>query len=255
MIRQAPSAATWRSSPGHSSRLRSRRIGSISRPVPDQGVQIASHRIHAAWPSPRRHVAVGPDQHGRPGAVVTRSGRLRNVARNDVQVFAVESQRGVVQHAGQVRRGNDQDVPATAQDAVQPGPSPAGRRRAASPAGRGGRGRSGPPLGQAHHVEGLQRAGVDADRPGLQGHPVVLVDDAGADPAGQQLVARTAGPDRSLPSCHSEASPWGWGWRRSHGQKVRRGGRAVMWPPLTLPDTWIRRMTGTSGPRCARTFT
>ena len=43
------------------------------------------------------------------------------------------------------------------------------------------------PLGQAHHVEDLQRAGVDADRPGLQGHPVALVDDAGADPAGQQF--------------------------------------------------------------------
>src|SRR5580704_2358046 len=63
---------------------------------PEQGAQIASHRIHTAWLSPRRHVAVGPDQHGRPGAVVTRSGRLRNVARNDVQVFAVEPQRGIV---------------------------------------------------------------------------------------------------------------------------------------------------------------
>ena len=43
------------------------------------------------------------------------------------------------------------------------------------------------PISQAHHVEGLQRAGVDADRPGLQGHPVALVDDAGTDPAGQQF--------------------------------------------------------------------
>ncbi len=66
---------------------------------------------------------------------------------------------------------------------------------------------------------------------------------------------QTSTADRSLPSGQGEAGPWGWGWRRSHGQKVRRGGRAVRWPPLTLPDTWIRRMTGTSGPPCARTFT
>ena len=62
------------------------------------------------------------------------------------------------------------------------------------------------------------------------------------------LAARAAGPDRSLPPGHGEAGRRGWGWRRSDGQKVRRGGRAVMWPPLTLPDTWIRRMTGTSEP-------
>ena len=42
-------------------------------------------------------------------------------------------------------------------------------------------------LGQAHHVEDLQRAGVDADRPALQRHPVALIDDAGPDPAGEQF--------------------------------------------------------------------
>jgi hypothetical protein len=57
------------------------------------------------------------------------------------------------------------------------------------------------------------------------------------------------------PPGHGEAGSRGRGWRRSHGQKVRRGGRAVTWPPLTLPDTWIRKMTGPSGPPCARTFT
>ena len=54
-------------------------------------------------------------------------------------------------------------------------------------------------VGQAHHVQDLQRAGVDADRPGLQGHPGALVDDAGADPAGEQLGGEhepgRAGPD------------------------------------------------------------
>ncbi len=113
--------------------------------------------------------------------------------------------------------------------------------------------------------------------PGVEGHVGVIgpaVTDteqlAGEDPAGgkrpadprpqgRELLRRTerqaeTGMDRSLPSGQSEAGPWGWGWRRSHGQTVRRGGRAVMWPPLTLPDTWIRRMMGTSGPRCARTF-
>jgi len=43
------------------------------------------------------------------------------------------------------------------------------------------------PLRQAHHVEDLQRAGMDADRAGLQGRPVALVDDAGVDPPGQQF--------------------------------------------------------------------
>jgi len=42
-------------------------------------------------------------------------------------------------------------------------------------------------LGQAHCVKDLQRAGVDADRPGLQRHRVALVDDAGANPAGEQF--------------------------------------------------------------------
>jgi hypothetical protein len=45
------------------------------------------------------------------------------------------------------------------------------------------------------------------------------------------------------------------GWRRSRCRKVRRGGRAVMCPPPTLPDIWIRKMTGTSGPPGAQTFT
>ena len=40
---------------------------------------------------------------------------------------------------------------------------------------------------QPHHVEDLQRAGVYADRPALQRHPVALVDDAGADASGEQL--------------------------------------------------------------------
>ena len=40
---------------------------------------------------------------------------------------------------------------------------------------------------QAHHGEDLQRTGMDADRPGLQSCPVALVDNAGADPAGQQF--------------------------------------------------------------------
>jgi hypothetical protein len=45
------------------------------------------------------------------------------------------------------------------------------------------------------------------------------------------------------------------GWRRNRCRKVRRGGRAVMWPSPTLPDTWIRRMTGTSGPGACLTVT
>src|SRR6516164_8796376 len=43
------------------------------------------------------------------------------------------------------------------------------------------------PLRQAHHVEDRQRAGMDADSPGLQGRPVALVDDTGAYPPGQQF--------------------------------------------------------------------
>src|SRR5215472_16884741 len=42
-------------------------------------------------------------------------------------------------------------------------------------------------LVQAHHGEDFERAGVDADCPRLQGHPVGLIDDARAYPAGQQF--------------------------------------------------------------------
>ncbi len=40
---------------------------------------------------------------------------------------------------------------------------------------------------QAHDVEHLQRACVDAQRPALGGRSGVLVDDAGVDATGQQL--------------------------------------------------------------------
>jgi len=46
---------------------------------------------------------------------------LRDVARDDLEVAAVGPQPGVAQYAGQITRGNYQDVPATAQDAMQRG--------------------------------------------------------------------------------------------------------------------------------------
>ena len=46
------------------------------------------------------------------------------------------------------------------------------------------------PLGQAHHVEHLEGARVNAQGAGLQDHPVALVDDPGPDAAGQQLAGQ-----------------------------------------------------------------
>jgi len=40
---------------------------------------------------------------------------------------------------------------------------------------------------QPHRVEELERSGVDAEGPALRGGPFALVDDAGVDPAGEQL--------------------------------------------------------------------
>src|SRR5262249_44570980 len=40
---------------------------------------------------------------------------------------------------------------------------------------------------QSHRVEELERSGVDAEGPALRGGPFALVDDAGVDPAGEQL--------------------------------------------------------------------
>jgi hypothetical protein len=40
------------------------------------------------------------------------------------------------------------------------------------------------PLGQAHHVEHLERARVNAQGAGLDDHPVALVDDPGPDAVG-----------------------------------------------------------------------
>jgi len=42
-------------------------------------------------------------------------------------------------------------------------------------------------ISQAHHVEYFQGAGVYADRPALQRHPVAFVNDAGADATAEQL--------------------------------------------------------------------
>ena len=53
-------------------------------------------------------------------------------------------------------------------------------------------------LRQAHHVEDLERAGVNADRPALQRYPIALVDDAGVDAAGQQFGGQYQ-PDRADP--------------------------------------------------------
>jgi len=46
------------------------------------------------------------------------------------------------------------------------------------------------PVREAHHVEDLERARVKAEGPGLQRHPVALVDDAGPDAAGQQFAGQ-----------------------------------------------------------------
>ena len=60
----------------------------------EQVVQVSRHRLHAARPASRRHVAVRPDQHDQPA--VARRPRLRD----DVEVLPVGPQRRVAQQAG-----------------------------------------------------------------------------------------------------------------------------------------------------------
>jgi hypothetical protein len=60
---------------------------------------------------------------------------------------------------------------------------------------------------ESHHVQGLQRAGMNPDRARLQRRPVALVEDAGADPAGEQFRGEhqpgRSGPDDKHLAVHA----------------------------------------------------
>ena len=80
-------------------------------------MQVAGHRVHAARHSPRRDMAVWPDQDDVPGEFVT---GLWN-RRDDLKVVQVGLDRGVAPRAGRVRGGSHQYVVTAAQYAVQRG--------------------------------------------------------------------------------------------------------------------------------------
>ena len=90
------------------------------RRFPEQVMQVTGHRVHAAWPAPRSDMAIRADQDDRPGAAVTASGCFPGVDGDDVEVLVVGAQRSVGQHTGSVS-GNEQNVAAAAQHAVQRG--------------------------------------------------------------------------------------------------------------------------------------
>jgi hypothetical protein len=77
-----------------------RLLAGIAGRFAQQAAQVTRYRLHAAGPSPRRHVAVRPDQDD----IIVRG------PRDEVEVFPVGPQRGVAQHAGCVSGRNEQDV-------------------------------------------------------------------------------------------------------------------------------------------------